>query len=231
MKNNLINEEKTNMKPVLIFSGIILLIMFVISGWAWTQVPDNAQIPVHWGINGEPDRYGSKFEGLLLLPLISAGVVALLAFIPGIDPRRPNIARSQKAYTATWGAIMVFMLMIHVMAILSVMGRDINSTAVIAVGLGSLFMVTGNYLGKIRSNYMFGIRTPWTIDSELAWNKTHRLGGKLFMLLGVFTVLGSIIDQGGWLISTLIGGVLVVTVVLFVYSYIVWKQDRTMQMG
>lgn len=30
---------------------------------------------------------------------------------------------------------------------------------------------------------MCGITTPWTLNSELSWNKTHRLGGMLFFVI------------------------------------------------
>ena len=57
-------------KPLLIASGIVIVAMFALSWWAWGQVPAGAEIPVHWGVDGQPDRYGGKFEGLMLMPLI-----------------------------------------------------------------------------------------------------------------------------------------------------------------
>ena len=46
-------------------------------------------------------------------------------------------------------------------------------------------------MGQIRSNFMMGIRTPWTLSSDLAWEKTHRLGGWLFMVAGALMIVGS----------------------------------------
>ena len=34
-----------------------------------------------------------------------------------------------------------------------------------------------------------GIRTPWTLSSEENWNKTHRLGGKLWVAAGLLIVV------------------------------------------
>ena len=64
-----------------------------------------------------------------------------------------------------------------------------NTTAVLTAAIGVMLIVMGNFMGKIRSNFVFGMRTPWTLSSELSWNKTHRLTGKLFMLWGL-VVLG-----------------------------------------
>ena len=33
---------------------------------------------------------------------------------------------------------------------------------------------------KIKSNFSTGFKTPWALSSEEVWNKTQRLGGRLF---------------------------------------------------
>ena len=73
-------------KPLLIASGIVIVAMFAVSWWAWGQVPAGAEIPVHWGVDGQPDRYGGKFEGLMLMPLIVLAVAALLCRHPSHRP-------------------------------------------------------------------------------------------------------------------------------------------------
>ncbi|KJE28001.1 sdpI/YhfL family protein [Geobacillus kaustophilus] len=42
---------------------------------------------------------------------------------------------------------------------------------------------------KIKHNYFVGIRTPWTLESETVWNKTHRFGGKVFITMGILSML------------------------------------------
>ncbi len=54
--------------------------MFVLAAVVWPSAPD--QIPVHWGLSGEPDRYGGKIEGLLLLPLVTLGVYFAMLLLP-----------------------------------------------------------------------------------------------------------------------------------------------------
>ena len=89
-----------------------------------------------------------------------------------------------------------------------------------------MFIVIGNYLPKVRPNYMVGIRTPWTLTSDLSWDRTHRIGGRLFVLEGVvFIILGLVRPASGTLIGVLVGGIVLMLVVLFGYSYRVWKTD------
>ena len=72
---------------------------------------------------------------------------------------------------------------------------------------------------------MMGIRTPWTLSSDLSWNKTHRLGGKLFVVVGVLMLISSIALPNTWWIWIMMGALLPMIFILFIYSYVIWKQD------
>ena len=218
-------QPSVNFKNILIVSGVVAVGMFALSLWAWGQLPSGAQIPVHWGPNGEPDRYGGKFEGLMLMPLIFLGITALLAVVPRIDPRRGNILRSQGAYQAVWWVMVAFFALLHVALIFNVLGYNVDIGRLVPAGVGLMFVVIGAYMGRIRSNFMFGIRTPWTLTSELAWRKTHHWGGRAFVLLGVLLAISGLFPMGEIWVWLVIIGAITVTVGLFVYSYFVWKQD------
>jgi uncharacterized membrane protein len=83
----------------------------------------------------------------------------------------------------------------------------------------------GNVLTTVRSNYMFGVRTPWTLSSELSWDKTHRLVGRLFVVAGIGVFAASLLGQLLLVFWLLMGSVVVVLVVGFAYSYLVWRDD------
>ena len=218
-------KNELNMTRMIQLSVLALIVAFAISGYAWLQLPAGEQIPVHFDASGQPDRYGGKFEGLMMLPLVMAGMCVLLAVLPRIDPRRSNIAASMKAYQMVWGGTLIFMMIIHVVVILNVLGYIVNAVTFIPFGIGILFVVIGNFLGKTRSNWFMGIKTPWTLSSDLAWDKTHRLGGKLFIALGIFFALSGFIGVSERWFGLLTGGVLVMTVFLYGYSYYIWKND------
>ncbi len=214
-----------NLRTPLMISGILILAMFLLGGYAWIQLPADQQIPVHWNAAGEADRYGGKFEGLMLLPIIGAGTIVLLAVIPRIDPKRINIERSGKAYGMTMIGVIVFLTFLYITTTLQTLGYAVSLNRILPIGMGIMFMIIGNYMGKVRQNYMFGIRTPWTIASELSWNKTHRMGGWLFFGFGLlFTLFGVISGSAAWLLP-MIGGLLVLVVILMAYSYYVWRND------
>ena len=215
-----------NRRPMLLVSAATLGAMFLVSAWAWTQLPPDAQVPIHWGVDGQPDDWADKTVGLFLLPLIATGVAVLLALIPRFEPRRANLERSGKAYGATWIGIMLLLGGMHLLAISVALGASLDLTRIVMVATGALFVLIGNYLPKVQPNYLMGIRTPWTLASDLAWRRTHRIGGRLFVIEGLILAgLGLLGASGALLVAAVLGAVVVLLAVTVVYSYQVWKMD------
>ena len=217
-------------RMMLVMAGMVAL-MFIASGIAWNQIPADMQIPVHWGIDGKPDRFGSKTEGLLLMPAIALVTVILFRLVPVIEPRKKHLLQSSNAYVATAVTVTAFMACLHFLLLgnlleLVIVGIETG----VPFLLGLMFVVIGNYLGKVRSNFMFGVRTPWTLTSELSWNKTHRLTGKLFVAAGGLSVLSVFIIpyHSFYVLLTLTIGAGLVSIV---YSYLVWRDDPDRRTG
>jgi len=91
-------NRKLNLKSTLLICSGLIVLMLILSTYAWFQIPAGEKIPVHWGIDGEPDRYGSKLEGLFLLPGISFFLLILFSFLPLLEPRRMHLWKSEKAF-------------------------------------------------------------------------------------------------------------------------------------
>ena len=206
-------------------SAVVLVVMVITSAWGLAQVGLDAQVPVHWGPSGEVDGYASAWVAFLMTPLITAGVVALLAVIPRIEPRRENLQRSGPAYRTVGNAIVLLMLAIQVGIVAAGVGGTFPMATVMGIGIGILFIVIGNVLGTVRSNFMFGVRTPWTLSSDRSWDRTHRLVGRLFMATGIMLVVLSLAGQMALLIGAMLAGIIVILIAAVWYSYAVWKQD------
>jgi uncharacterized membrane protein len=207
-------------REALLFLPVVA--MFVASIVAWPFADDS--IPVHWNASGDVDRYGGKFEGLMLLPLIAVGLWALLAVLPRFDPGRANYASFAGTYTTVRAAVLVFLGGLHGLLIATALGAEIDIARVIVIAVGVLFVLLGNLLGKFRPNYFAGIRTPWTLSSARSWTATHRVGGRVFIAGGLGFIAMGIVMQPWLLIATLVaffGGV----AWLFFYSYRVWRDD------
>ena len=71
-----------------------ITLILALSIWGWIGVGDATQIPVHFGMDGAPDRMGGKLEGFVLLPALALALCGLFALMPLIDPRGDNLRRS-----------------------------------------------------------------------------------------------------------------------------------------
>lgn len=200
-------------------------LMAMLSAFAWWQTDPGQQLPVHWNMRGEVDRYGSRFEAFAVAPLIWAGLVVLLAALPSMEPRRRHLAQSRRPWLATSVAVGALMLVVHTTLVGTALGVPISVDRVVPVALGLMLAVVGNYFGKLRSNFFIGVRTPWTLSSERSWRKTHRWAGRLFVLVGLLMVATAALPQPGIGVVVLTGALLLATLFLLVYSYLVWRGD------
>ena len=219
-------------RPMLVASGAAVAIMVATSAWGWSHIPDDAQIPIHWGLDGQPDGYAPKAVGLLALPALGLVISALLAIVPAIEPRRENLNRSAPAYRAVWLSVLGLLVVLHGAAVVAATGAGVDMAGLVAAGVGAMFVVIGNVLGKVRSNFMFGIRTPWTLTSDRSWNRTHRLGGRLMVALGLVVVGATVVGlRGEPLFAIVGGGGLALVIAVFIYSYLAWRADPDRRSG
>jgi len=221
----MIGSPRPANRTLLTVSGIVVVAMLAISVYVWTQIPAGASVCTHWNAAGECDGHGSKFVGIVLMPIIAVALVGLFVLIPRLEPRAANLAKSSKAYNIVWAATLVFFLGIHVATLLEILGYDANIGRTVPMLVGLMFVLIGSSLGQVHSNYFVGIRTPWTLTSDLAWEKTHRLGGRLFVILGLLLAIAPWIVAGEVWVIVLLAGILAMVIGLVAYSYVVWRGD------
>lgn len=199
---------------------LIALISFIGTVFVYPMLP--VTIATHWGINGEVNGTGDRSVQLFMaaLPLV---MYIFLVLIPRIDPRRENYTLHNKAYTIFEVVLVLFLVGVNWVTIGYNLGIPLDIEKWVVIPMGILFMVIGNYMGQIRPNYFFGIRTPWTLADAEVWRKTHRLGGFLFMASGLL-ILGSAFLGGAASYVVTMGSILLTTVTVFVYSYFVFRK-------
>ena len=201
---------------------IVIGAMFTLAGVLWPIAPD--RLPVHWNLRGEVDGWGGKFEGLMLLPLTTLGIYLLLLLLPRVDPRAASYARFAGAYAALRLALTLFFAAIYAITLLASFDGPVDVGLLVSLLAGALFVAIGLVLPRVQPNFFAGIRTPWTLSSRLAWEKTHRVGRWVFIATGLAVALTGILRAEWALIAMLVimlGG----TLALVVYSYFVWRDD------
>jgi uncharacterized membrane protein len=179
----------------------------------------------HWGIDGTPDGYSSRAMGAWMMPLLMLAIWMLMRFLPSIDPRRANYQLFAGTYASLIAVIVAFMALIQVAILGSALGWPVSIARVVPIGVGALFVAIGVMLPKARSNWFFGIRTPWTLSSEAIWERTHKLGGVMFVVSGVL-MAASAFGPRGMFVVTVALCVVLAAVVPIVYSLVLWLRER-----
>ena len=202
----------------------IFLIAFAVtfSISVFDRLPE--QMASHWNTANQVDGYISRFWGAFLMPIVTAGILALFLVIPNIDPLKANIAQFREYFNAFIALIVLFMVYMHILTMLWNLGFDqFNMGTAMLPALGLLFVFAGIMLRKAKRNFFIGIRTPWTLSSDYVWEKTHQLGATLFIISGILAVLGAFFGKHAiWFILFPILGS---TLFLLAYSYFLYQQE------
>ena len=199
----------------------IIVLSFIIAACSYPYMPE--KMAIHWNAKGNVDSYGSRFEGLFFLPFLLAGLFLLFMAIPKIDPMKYNIEDFRKYYDNFIVLFFIFLLSVYLWSILWNFGVEIRINAVIPVGVGILFFYVGILLENAKRNWFMGIRTPWTLSSEDVWNRTHKIGGKLFKVLGLVVIFGIFFQK--YVLFFFLVPLLLVAGYLVVYSYFEYQKE------
>ena len=205
-----------------IFVSVTLIASAVLAGLLlWSRLPD--PMPGHWNAAGEIDGYISKFWGVFLLPIISIALTGLFLIVPRIDPLKANIAQFRAAFNWFIVAFVVYILYLYILTLLAALGTLFNMTLMLLPAVGLLFIGIGYLMSGAKRNFFIGIRTPWTLSSDTVWDKTHKLGSRLFMLGGVVTILCAFLGESGiWIMLVAMLGA---SFVPLVYSYVLYQRE------
>ena len=202
-----------------LLSYLFIIAAVAVAAFLYPSLPD--PLPSHWNMHGEVDGYTSKLWGVTILPLSAILVFVVMRLIPVISPRGYRTGSFANVLHIFQVTMVGFTSLVAILVLLEAKGINVYINKVIFGALGILFIVMGNYFGKIRKNFFLGIRTPWTLSSDEVWARTHRLAGRLFVLLGVFMLAGIFVTLQPWL---LIGMIVAIVLVPVVYSYLVYRR-------
>ncbi len=197
----------------------LVIAAFAMAFVLYDRLPES--IPTHWNAEGVVDGHTPKPWGPFLLPLAMAGVYLLLVAVPRISPRDFRVTRFQGVFEGIQTVLLAFLFLVNALVLLAGIGVAVPIERVVPAATGLLFVVLGNYMGKFTKNFFCGIRTPWTLTSDEVWLRTHRLGGRLFVLAGIIILISGLLGGGPAPVLAAVANAVVTPVV---YSYVLYRR-------
>ena len=210
-------------KKTLIVTMIVTLLPILIGVLLWDKLPD--QVATHFGANGEPDGWSSKFFAVVGLPLFICAAQFVGFFATLSDPKKRKI--DPKVLKLVFWICPVVSWLGALLTYGYSLGWKINVERLLSIFIGVVFIVIGNYLPKCRQNYTVGIKIPWTLDDEENWNQTHRIGGIAWVFGGfVILILGVTGIGSTWMSFAVI---MVVSLLPMLYSYLYYMKHKRVE--
>lgn len=208
---------KSETPPLLLVAASWLMALLY-----WPSLPD--PMPTHWAISGKPDAFMPRQWGAFVGPLMVTGIYALLTALPYMDPRSRNWQSNLRFYPVLKNSLLVLLSFITYLALSTAQNPDqeLRSDHLV-VAMGLLFVVLGNYLPKVRSNFFLGIRTPWTLSNDEVWYRTHRLAGPMMVVAGLAIVAAAWLPPT-WRFGVVIAAALLFSIVPVGYSWVLYRK-------
>lgn len=200
----------------LILTSLLALLPLVAGFLLWNQLPDT--IATHFGSDNQPNGYSSKAFTVIAIPLFMLAIHWLCLFATLHDPKKANVGR--KMLVPLFWMVPALSCITSAMFYANALGFAVNPGLIVNVLIGLIFLLLGNYMGKVHQNYTVGIKLPWTLNSTENWNRTHHLASRCFLAGGLALLVN------GWLLSTplLVTVALICILVPTIYSFCLYKK-------
>lgn len=202
----------------IIFTSALTLVPIIVGLILWDKLPP--EIPTHFGLNNQPDRYSSKAFAVFGMPLIMLAIHIFCIYSTKLDPKMKGI--SDKIFTLILYITPAISLLMCAMIYPVALGNEMRIGLIVILFLGLIFTVAGNYLPKCKPSYTVGIKLPWTLEDSENWAKTHTLAGKLWFVGGLLITATAFLENPVIFFTITAAMVLVPTV----YSFLIFKKKN-----
>lgn len=210
-------KMKNKMTKTTVLTTLVCLIPFIAGAVLYKNLPDT--MAIHWGADGTPNGWASKFTAVFVLP----GILLLInLFFPALikmDPKNENM--DVKVKNLCQWIIPVVSVLCAGVTLAEACGFESRMALIGPMVMGVLFVAIGNFLPKTTQSYTVGIKLPWTLNSEENWNRTHRLAGFLWVAGGIVMIITALLGLG---FAGIIAMILLMIIIPTVYSYMLYKK-------
>ena len=203
----------------------LMILSIVITGVSFLFLNDT--IPTHFGVDGRPDQYGSKYF-MLLFPI----VLNIIGGIMLIISKYMKLSDNYKKYMLLTGIILALVMNGLLIAFVIYAGTYVEETPafdmskVMMLIMGTMLVILSNFMPKIEKNRTLGLKTKWSMYNEVTWQKSHRFVGYVGMIGGLIVLVSGLFFQE--IVNFIILMVVVFGIVISstIASYIYYKKEK-----
>ncbi|MCL2802240.1 MAG: SdpI family protein [Treponema sp.] len=216
-------NKETKFPIVLVITSIVCLLPICLSLAVYNDLPESAAM--QWNFEGNPNWYAHKAVLAFGMPLFFMALNIIVFFLVHADPKHKNASKVMLVFVEWF--ISVLSLIIVPLMLLTNLDVKMPTVTIVLVLVGILFVFLGNYMPKNKQNYYIGIRVSWTLNDPENWNKTHRMGGFLWIIGGILTIITAFLPLNNIVgITVILIILLIIAAVPILYSYSLYKKEK-----
>ena len=210
--------KKINMKS-LIMTSVICLLPIICGLIFYNELPE--RIAIHWGIDNNPNGYFSKPAFVFGMPIMMLALQVLCSIVSDLSDKNPEA--NKKAVTVYKWFIPVLTVVLYIVTIAFALGNNLDIRKIVMILLGILFIISGNYMPKVRSDYYMNAKLfcVKNIDEKLI-NKAIKNSAYAFIIYGILFILSI-------LFKPVVSVVILIAMLLFcfyIYLYVYIKSRK-----
>ncbi|WP_037322829.1 DUF1648 domain-containing protein [Ruminococcus sp. NK3A76] len=202
------------------------------------------KVPMHYDLSGNADRWGSRYE-LLLIPVFI--LVIMLVFVGMItrfekkaanapdDKERVSAETNRKVAVGMSFGVLVLMSAVLGHTIYKILATtnsgvsqlEIDDLKFTALLMGLFFIVCGNLCAKTKKNSGIGLRLSWTEYNDVTWSKSNRFAGKALCIAGIMSIVSTSFANGILAIVLLLSYLTACVIVSCAYAHKVYLAETS----
>ena len=220
---------------------VLAILPLAVTAFVLQFMPD--KIPAHYNFAGEIDRWGSKYESFIY-PIV---VIAMAIFWECLcsyyrkksksvedEKQRAEAANNVKVIGIAAISTAVLFNILHYISLykactsstLSVANVELDSIKITCILMGILFVFLGNVLPKTKLNSTIGLRCTYSMYNDVTWSKSNRFGGFALVIVGVLTVITSLIFNSVIAMILMMFYLIASVIVIIYYSKKVYVEEK-----
>ncbi len=194
--------------------NMIFLIIFIIGTalcfkYLPSEIPLFMQSPSRW-----------VFIGICFVILLA---LAIAAFFPHKISKNDNEVRNDITLTVI-NLFGLGIFLFYFVAIARYCGMQMDCMKGIALIVGGLMVLVGNFLPQMPYRSRIGFKLPWILKDKLCWQKTHRFAGYTAIPFGIIQCLLALSVPNNNLVFFL--GIGFWIIIVCIYSLIIFYQNK-----